>query len=169
MQVNKRLTSVPISWQSKKTLPRETVIIIIIILAFTLYTIVQKIPSCRERRKEEKRIGIDRIGAIATRSCVSFPRESLKFRKQGKGERDFVIDISRRNKALDSLESLHRARDRRRSDSAFPQLVRGMERGTDRKRNENVATQRTPSPSPGRPALERRKILKRLFLRGDWK
>lgn len=60
MQVNKRLTSIPISWQSKKTLPRETVIIIIIILAFTLYTIVQKIPSCRERRKEEKRIGIDR-------------------------------------------------------------------------------------------------------------
>lgn len=121
----------------------------------------------KKRRKEDR--NRSRIGAIATRSCVSFPRESLKFRKQGKGERDFVIDISRRNKASDSLESLHRARDRRRSDSAFPQLVRGMERGTDRKRNENVATQRTPSPSPGRPALERRKILKRLFLRGDWK
>lgn len=121
----------------------------------------------KKRRKEDR--NRSRIRAIATRSCVSFPRESLKFRKQGKGERDFVIDISRRNKALDSLESLHRARDRRRSDSAFPQLVRGMERGTDRKRNENVATQRTPSPSPGRPALERRKILKRLFLRGDWK
>lgn len=121
----------------------------------------------KKRRKEDR--NRSRIRAIATRSCVSFPRESLKFRKQGKGERDFVIDISRRNKASDSLESLHRARDRRRSDSAFPQLVRGMERGTDRKRNENVATQRTPSPSPGRPALERRKILKRLFLRGDWK
>lgn len=121
----------------------------------------------KKRRKEDR--NRSRIRAIATRSCVSFPRESLKFRKQGKGERDFVIDISRRNKASDSLESLHRARDRRRSDSAFPQLVRGMERGTDRKRNENVATQRTPSPSPGRPALERRKILKRLFLHGDWK